>query len=151
MIAKLTTLSANSSYGNVIIPIEDSTEYIFNCEWIKDLTAHNTNDSKFTYSFNPQDRETDTCLFLVDETVSSIVTEADTIPYSSRVYFNVYEDGDTTATPVSHSFNVSDISFGVGLGSSNSVVFIATGGFALKKYIISHTLAEIITLVKTGS
>lgn len=156
MIAKLTTLATSYQSGGLPYNLSASTAYLFNTKRIKDLKAYNTNDSEFVYVFSPEDRRTSWATIRVDQTKTQVNTEqnrdaADGSLAKVTVDLNVYEDDDTTATPVAHSFLKDDLVLGEYYSDTISKVTFSIGGFEERAYLVAHDLDAIVTLAQAQS
>ena len=108
------------------------------------------------YVFSPEDRRTSWATIRVDEAKADINTKqnldaADGSLSKVTVDLNVYEDDDTSASAVAHSFLKDDLVLGEAYTTSISRMTFSIGGFEERSYLVAHDLDAIVTLAEADS
>ena len=146
MIASL-TVESNVGIG---VKKGDVGTRLVNANYIHAAKTVQTSKTQFEYPFNHRDRREKPALLTTTDGIATVRAAANLAPTTLAITLPVHENDDVSVTAVNHDFMVEDIVWGLALPSDSankSIVYILTGGFKVKKYIVDLTLAEIIALV----
>ena len=146
------------------IELKASTEYIINTLNIVSMKVFGSTDSTVRYKLNRSEDSTPEFVLRVNETNAAITTLADTAAASNMVTLDVFtnEYGEdvmtfaeaalSTTSTVDKLFNIDDIVWVEENSSATmSMMFVAEGGWGVKKIFVDSELAKIIDLVTTGT
>jgi len=143
MLVKVTVTSAKRNYQW----IEETHGVVLNTENISDLTVYNTSYSQFKYSVKPKDRRHVPDVIATDSSVSTIQTACESALQTELMYLPVYENDDTSTTPVTHYVPYKYFSFArpdwSGL-DERCWVYVNETPSKLTRHLVALTIDEIV-------
>lgn len=166
MIGIITTLSTQgtTAYNPVDsqVELEASKEYVFNTDNITRMKVYGTTDSELAYKLDRYEDRSPEFKVIVNETNAAIQTIADTAAASNVVTLNVFlndytEDALSFAECAALSttakyYNIESIVWGFENDDATiTCLYIAEGGWGVKKIFVDSNLDQIIDLVTTGT
>lgn len=118
---------------------------LIRAEALYGLQANGTG-SKFTYPMNYRDRRSRNTYLECTDSVATVTTGMTTAYTDGTITLNVYPENNSTITPVSTIFEVTNIQWGVASGATDTYLYILEGAFKLNKVLVAHTIAQVIAL-----
>jgi len=150
MLISLTLLASTDfpQIGGIAYPLTASTAYLFNGNRIKTAKTYSAADTEFEYVFEPDSRHSSYAVFRVDGEVTALAASIETGYTSQFIALSVVEDYDGEEVTETRYVNAADVILCDAFDTTTpkTAVFVSMGGVSVKRYVVSQTLAEIVTL-----
>lgn len=142
------TLTAETTFpqiGGFAHPLKASTEYLMNTINIMSAKTYNTTQSEFEYCFNTKTDRASYATFRCTSSVATLQGVAQSASVNRLISLTVTEDYDGTEVSETRVFNQDMITLVYLVETGKTAIVVNAAGATEKTYIVSDTLAQIIT------
>lgn len=147
MLSKVTVTNYSKGMSRYIP--EKNTEVLINSKYAYEWRNGETSpEGEFKYKIRPF-RTDDRPFWIEVDDIDVLESDANADPtaINRTVPLLVYEDDDTSKTPIEQAEVMSNVTLIAPYGTDNSMVYVDQGGFRLEKYLCKYTPSEMYYII----